>query len=830
MARKKAAAKKAEPAATPVGGASKPPSAAGLRRRQEVFGVLIILFSILLSFAIYSFSAADLPPALQFNPAAATEPAGKMHNAIGPFGVTIAGVVFYIIGFAAYILPVLLLLWGFYKFRGVMELEFIARTSGGILLLLCLAAIFALPWPGESSMRPLAEAWGRGGSLGVFLGDFLSNNLGLLGAYLTLVMFTVISLILFTDLSVFRVARKGGELVEKGVGKLTRGVTEWRVGRELAREAALEQGTEPVRLVGSEDVPSGFDEPVPGELTPPVTPPPLPGDLLETDLGMMSPGGETPIRLQDHPAETDGLDDGLTTLVRQKPPTTRSEPTTAGTGTAPNLDTPPPMDMLESPSGGQADDSWVKEYARFLTAVLNEYGVRATVINAGPPGPAITRFEVSLGEAEKVAAITGLEEELALKLKVERVRVAVGSGERGTIGIEIPNPVRRPVLLREVLESRELAAINSPLAVALGRKQDGLPVCTDLRAMPHLLIAGTTGSGKSVCINCVIMSMLYRLTMQDVRLILVDHKRVELGVYAGIPHLIDQVVTDPKNAAGALEFAIQEMERRYRLLASHSVRNIESYNQKADQGVVSPPAEGDQMRPLLSRGDRMPYICIVIDELGDLMQLKEARQVEEKLTRLAQMARAVGIHLVIATQRPSVDVVTGVIKANFPSRIAFRVASKVDSRTILDRSGAESLLGKGDMLFMPVGASEPNRIQGCFVSTEEIERTVDYLRQIPFVNDTEGLFAKYAEQATGAVSEGEGTDSDILLEEAAQIVIRYQEASISLLQRKLSIGYARAGRLIDILERRGIVGPSEGSKARKVLVTEYRDEFKPHTD
>jgi DNA segregation ATPase FtsK/SpoIIIE, S-DNA-T family len=827
MARKKAAPK-AEP--TPIGSTSKPPNGASLRRRQEIFGILIILLSILLSFAIYSFDATDLPAGLRLNPSAPTEAVGKVHNAIGPFGVFMAGIVFYIIGFAAYILPVLLILWGFYKFRGVMELEFIARTSGGLMLLLCLAAIFALPWPGEASMRPLAEAWARGGSLGVFLGDFLANNLGLLGAYLTLVMFTVISLILYTDLSVFRVARKGGELVEKGVGKLARGVTEWRVGRELAREAALEE-TDTVRLIPGEDIPSGFDDPSLSELTPPVTPPPLPGELLESTLGMMSPDGEFPFKLKDYPMEGDGLDDGLTELVRAKPPTVKAEPVTTSAVTIPppNPEAPPPINLLESPTAGQQTDAaWVQEYARFLTAVLNEYGVRATVTNAGPPGPAITRFEVSLGNAEKVAAITGLEEELALKLKVERVRVAVGSGERGTLGIEIPNPIRRPVLLREVLESKEMVAVNSPLAVVLGRKQDGVPVCADLRAMPHLLIAGTTGSGKSVCINCVIMSLLYRLTVQDVRLILVDHKRVELGVYGGIPHLIDSVVTDPKKAAGALEWAIQEMEKRYRLLASHSVRNIESYNQKADQGVVSPPPPDDPMRPLLSLRDRMPYICIVIDELGDLMQLKEARQVEEKLTRLAQMARAVGIHLVIATQRPSVDVVTGVIKANFPSRIAFRVASKVDSRTILDRSGAESLLGKGDMLFMPVGASEPNRIQGCYVSTEEVERTVEYLQQIPFTPDTEGIFGRYAEQGSGNVDEDSGTDSDILLEEAAQIVIRYQEASISLLQRKLSIGYARAGRLIDILERRGIVGPSEGSKARKVLVTEYRDEFKPH--
>ncbi len=296
-----------------------------------------------------------------------------------------------------------------------------------------------------------------------------------------------------------------------------------------------------MRLIPSVEPPSGFDDPT-IELSPPLTPPPLPGDLLETDLGMMSPGGEFPFKVKDYPMEGDGMDEGLTELVRRKPPTVKSEPATTSPATIPppNPEAPPPISLLESPTAGQQTDAaWVQEYARFLTAVLSEYGVRATVTSAGPPGPAITRFEVSLGNAEKVAAITGLEEELALKLKVERVRVAVGSGERGTLGIEIPNPIRRPVLLREVLESKEMAEVNSPLAVVLGRRQDGVPVCTDLRAMPHLLIAGTTGSGKSVSINCVIMSLLYRLTVQDVRLILVDHKRVELGVYGGIPHLID---------------------------------------------------------------------------------------------------------------------------------------------------------------------------------------------------------------------------------------------------------------------------------------------------
>lgn len=822
-----------------------------LRRRQEVFGVVIILLAILLSFAIYSFNHEDLPSSLRFAPKS-TENVVKVHNLIGPVGVYMAGIFFYILGFATYMLPIILGLWGFYKYRGVMEMEYLARTTGGILLMLCMATVFALPWPGEAT-RSHPEAWERGGAIGLMLSEFLQGNLGSLGGYLTLVMLTVISLILFTDISVFKVASKGGELVEQGVTLATRKYTDWRVGRELARAAALEdEETEPIRIV---EVPNAFDDQPPAELIPPVTPPPLPGELLDANLEMISAHGEYPVQHEEPTEETSSFDDSLARLfasASHKPITDECSPYTAnpptdleppfippfgtphsdlvGTGFDPHAELTeiPGLELLDLPKGNSvADEGWLRETSNRLTAILSEYGRKAQVVKAGPPGPAVTRFEVDLGHGERISNILGLEEELALKLHVDKVRVAIsGSSERGTLGIEVPNPIRSQVTLREMLEwMKPTGPEETNLKVALGRKQDGAPIYADLRTMPHLLIAGATGSGKSVCINVIIMSLLYRMSPHRVRMMLVDHKRVELGLYDGIPHLIDHVAMEPDHAASVLAWAITEMERRYKLLADHTVRNIEDFNKKARQGITNPAGEHEPDRPLLSENGELPYVVIIIDELGDLMQLKEARLIEERLTRLAQMARAVGLHLIVATQRPSVDVITGVIKANFPSRIAFRVTNKHDSRTILDRQGAEALLGKGDMLFLPVGASDPMRIQCCYVSTEEIEKTLEYFQMtrdiFPRPEPLYGIIDTYTSQSKSSDSEeGDYGDDDPLLEEATQIVIRQKEASISLLQRKLKIGYSRAGRLIDALERRGIVGPSEGSKVRKVLISQ----------
>jgi S-DNA-T family DNA segregation ATPase FtsK/SpoIIIE len=397
-----------------------------------------------------------------------------------------------------------------------------------------------------------------------------------------------------------------------------------------------------------------------------------------------------------------------------------------------------------------------------------------------------------------------LADDLALALEAESIRVDRMSG-RGTVGIEIPNEVREMISLREILENDVFRKASGRLTLALGKTVGGEPHVTDLASMPHLLIAGATGTGKSVGLNCMIASILYKATPDEVRLILIDPKRLELGVYEDIPHLLAPVVTDPKIAANVLKWAVGEMEKRIRKLASEGVRNIEQYNNVVRAERPAPAAGEEEAKPL-------HYIVIVIDELADLMMVS-SHEVEESITRLAQMARAVGIHLILATQRPSVDVLTGLIKANFPSRISFRVAARVDSRTILDSIGAEHLLGKGDMLFMPPGSARLTRIHGAYVTEQEIARLTSYLRKTgkPTYDDTVGKTERVADTS-------EAFERDELFDEAARFILQSGQASTSMLQRRFRIGFSRAGRLIDLMERDGIIGPADGSKPREILV------------
>jgi S-DNA-T family DNA segregation ATPase FtsK/SpoIIIE len=428
------------------------------------------------------------------------------------------------------------------------------------------------------------------------------------------------------------------------------------------------------------------------------------------------------------------------------------------------------------------------DQASFMESKLSNFGIDAKVVEIHP-GPVITRFEIEPGSSVKVHQVVNLADDLALALKARSLRILAPIPGKGTIGIEVPN--RHPSLVKmgEILASPEFTRSGSKLTLALGKDVQGNPYTADLEAMPHLLIAGATGSGKSVCINTVITSLLYRNSPQDIQILLIDPKRLELNMYEGIPHLICEVVTEPKKAVRALSWVVEEMDTRYKLLAKRGVRNIQSYE------------EG------------LPYIVVVIDELADLM-LTVPQDIEHAITKLAQMARAVGIHLVMATQRPSVDVITGVIKANFPCRIGFKVASKTDSRTILDTNGAERLLGRGDMLVLPPGQSEPTRIHGAFISSEEIRAMTDFLKTQSHLASPAFTFESLEHHDVSM------DDRDELFDQAARIVVTHQQGSVSLLQRRLKVGYSRAARLIDHLEEAGIVGPFEGSKARQVLVDE----------
>lgn len=488
----------------------------------------------------------------------------------------------------------------------------------------------------------------------------------------------------------------------------------------------------------------------------------------------------------------------------------------------------PPISLLREPAlsgeGVSADE--LRQNAQRLVDTLQSFGVQTRIIDISR-GPAVTRYELQPSAGVKISKITNLADDIALNLATAGVRIEAPIPNKAAVGIEVPNRNVTSVTLREVVDSEDFNSAKSKVTVALGRDISGNLMFANIAKMPHLLIAGATGSGKSVCINSIIMSILFKAKPDEVKLLLIDPKVVELGVYNGLPHLVIPVVTDPKKAAGALGWAVTEMLNRYKLFAAHNVRDVESYNRFVENSEANPnpPDENEPVQPKLSK---LPHYIIVVDELADLMMAAPS-EVEDSICRLAQMARAAGMHLIIATQRPSVDVITGVIKANIPSRIAFAVSSQIDSRTILDMGGAEKLLGMGDMLFSPVGSSKPTRVQGCFVSDEEIERVINFIKsartpqydnQVLEEIDRHTPVGKKA--SSNAASSGGNGDEDEMLAPAIECVVESGMASTSLLQRKLKLGYARAARIIDELESRGIVGPFEGSKPRSVLISKER--------
>ncbi len=466
----------------------------------------------------------------------------------------------------------------------------------------------------------------------------------------------------------------------------------------------------------------------------------------------------------------------------------------------------PPVSLLESSGAAGTNRRSLEQTAAELEESLRQHGVDAKLTRI-VPGPTVTRYEIELAAGVKVSRITNLSHDIAYALASPDIRILAPIPGRSAIGIEVPNRKRQIVTLGDILASEEASHDGDPMLIGLGKDVSGTSRMLRLTELPHLLIAGATGAGKSSCINALLTSLLMRARPDEVRLILVDPKRVELGQYNGAPHLLTRVITNPKKAADALQWAVAEMDRRYDLLAEAGVRDIESYREKLDAGGLDE-----------DRYDRFPHIVIVVDELNDLMMVA-GRIVEDSIVRIAQMSRAVGIHLVLATQRPSVNVITGVIKANVPSRLAFSVASQTDSRVIIDQAGAEKLVGLGDMLVVTAREPKPERIQGAWVSEAEVHRVVDYVKeqQAAAYRDSEVFEVSEKRQADGDAFEGEDPD---IMRQAIELVVRSQLGSTSMLQRKLRIGFARAGRVMDILENKGIVGPSEGPKPRAVLVTE----------
>ena len=472
----------------------------------------------------------------------------------------------------------------------------------------------------------------------------------------------------------------------------------------------------------------------------------------------------------------------------------------------------PPIDLLKRPARGSADGTdEMRENSRRLNETLASFNIDAHIINV-TRGPSVTRYEVELDKGVRLNKLTGCADDIALSLGASGVRIAAVPGKISVVGIEVPNRAVTTVSLREVLDSKEFTGAKSKSSIGLGKSIDGNCVVGNVSKMPHLLIAGTTGSGKSVCMNSIIISLLYKAGPEDVKLIMVDPKMVELGIYNGIPHLLIPVVTDPKKAAGSLQWAVTEMLRRYKMMSDLGVRDLESYN-----SIVT--AEED--------GKKLPQVVIIIDELADLMMVA-AKEVEDSICRIAQMGRAAGMHLIIATQRPSANVITGLMKANIPSRIAFSVASAMESRIILDTMGAEKLVGKGDMLYAPIGSGKPLRVQGCFVTDAEVESVAEYVKEnymAEYSQEVLDEIEKKAQQAgTGKkTSEPEANeeelDGDEMLPAAVDVILETGQASVSMLQRRLKLGYARAARIVDEMEEKGIVGPFQGSKPRSILIT-----------
>ncbi|MCF7801923.1 MAG: DNA translocase FtsK [Candidatus Marinimicrobia bacterium] len=719
----------------------------------------------------------------------------ELHNWMGYAGVFIS---YYLmkmfIGWGALILPLLGIGWGVYTLLDKTYkplVRFTAYTASVFILLSIFTAMVMLHLE-----NGLALAYRHTGAFSVGTTRLLEDFLGVWGAFLIVVGLLVVTIQGWLGFS-----------WKLFFEQIRQSFAEWRRSREqkAARKSKADSAKEKSEPVKTE-VPSIAEEDaeIDAEVPPPITA----IDPKKTEQQQTVPEETESVEGVDSEADEDERDDIAIeeAVVEEEVDYDKTKPK------APRREYKlPTVDLLETPI--EVDQSMSREEllhnADLLVQALGSFGVEGKVTHIAP-GPVITRYEIEPGPGIRVAKIASLSDDIARVMKARRVRIIAPIPGKNSVGVELPNPKPEIVYLKSVINSEKFTDADGLLTIALGKTTSGELFVADLAKMPHLLIAGATGSGKSVCINVIITSLLYRARPDQVKFIMIDPKKLELSIYRQLVgyHLItgegmdEHVLTKPKNAVQALRAAELEMEKRYEILSEATVRNIEQYNERA--------AKSDDMESL-------PYIVVVIDELADLM-ITAAKEVEEPITRLAQMARAVGIHLIIATQRPSVDVITGVIKANFPTRIAFQVAQKNDSRTILDQNGAEKLLGRGDMLFQYAGAAVPTRLHCALVTLEEIESILDHISNEP---KPEEEFLPEVRESGGdgsGVLGDEVGDRDDLFDEAYRLVVTHQQGSVSLLQRRLKIGYARAGRLIDQLELAGVVGPNTGSKAREVLV------------
>ncbi len=751
------------------------------RRRglREAAFLLLLPLAVYVAACLASYSPSD--PGWSH----AGDPARGVQNFGGSFGAWIADLSFYLIGLAAWTIPLLLLLLGWAVLRG-MAREEVSPLEPALRLLGFVAFFIAAPGlaqlhGGGATLLPEGE----GGVLGQLTGSSLGHAFGPLGAAMFLLALLLVAITLATSLSWFALMdRIGGVLLGFGgmLAERLRRRDDWSAAR--GARAAREQ----VRKA------------------------------------------DTARRAQREPMR---IEPSLAPIEKSERAQRETQiPLFAGASGEGGL---PPLSLLDEPkpqSSGYSEEA-LAALSRQVEFKLKDFRIDAQVVSAHP-GPVITRFELQPAPGIKGSQISSLDKDIARGLSVVSVRVVDVIPGKSVIGMEIPNTHREIVYLAEILGSSRYEAQKSPLALALGKDIGGAPVVVDLQKMPHLLVAGTTGSGKSVALNAMVLSLLYKATARDVRMLMIDPKMLELSVYEGIPHLLAPVVTDMKEAANALRWCVAEMERRYKLMAAIGVRNLAGFNKKvreadaAGQPLLDPLFRPDpsQLELVAEPLQPLPYVVILIDEFADMMMIV-GKKVEELIARLAQKARAAGVHLILATQRPSVDVITGLIKANIPTRISFQVSSKIDSRTILDQSGAETLLGHGDMLYLPPGTAIPERVHGAFVDDHEVHRVVDWLKAQGEPDYIEGVLDEIQPLGNGKVidaaglpqdsEEGEGDEDARLYDRAVAIVTQSRRASISGVQRHLRIGYNRAARLIEQMERDGVVSPPEHNGNRSVL-------------
>ena len=769
---------------------------------REIIGIFLITLAVLVFLSLWSFSLRDVGW-FALPESETLEVQGSPHNLVGLVGAYIAASLIWVVGSASLAIPFLILLHGIRVFQ--QEHKSVKSLLGSVLLVLCMSTLVWLHHP--LSVQSLQDGITSGlyaGQAGAWTAGELKPLFGQWGSTVLLASLLLVSLLLITPFSL----SAGVGLIPKGVGKMgglvRRPAWHWPAWLKDRWEPKANKPLKIHRKLGEQRTAFSFLK-----KDAPVQEPSLEDDPAPAEIGFESP------RRQAEAARPEVVRHAMV-----RPEAVRK----VGKG----YHLPDPVALLDAPpvSNARQTDQILESQSQILTNTLQNFGIAGKVTEVHP-GPVITMYEFAPGPGIKVARIVTLAHDLAMALKATSVRIVVPLPGKSTVGIEVPNPVRETVALREILTNEVYARSRSKLTLALGKDIFGRPCVADLKTMPHLLVAGATGAGKSVGLNSMLLSLLFSAHPDEVKLLLIDPKVLELQVYDGIPHLLHPVLTSPKAAARGLTWVLQEMERRYRLLAEYGVRNIQAYNEKVGDGLravpqktgsvrstrrgstTEPPAgEDDDLQP--EAPQPLPYIVVVVDEFADLM-MTAPKEVEEKITRLAQMARASGIHLILATQRPSVDVVTGLIKANFPTRIAYQVSSKTDSRTILDANGAEALLGLGDMLYLPPGIGRLSRLHGAYVSDDEVRRVVEYVKAQAgpdFCN--EPVFQNQANVE-------EDQERDEIYEQAREVVLTSGQASASLIQRRLRLGYPRAARMIEQMEEEGIVSAPGRDGRREVL-------------